>query len=153
MMIEAAPPRLSTSNHAGVSASGRLHALIADHDGFARSTMREALRGVDKVGSVTTAGDGREAMELARYHRPSVLVVDTALPPDGGVELIGRVLDSTPETRVITVSVGDDEAALAALRAGAVGHIDKDVSPGELAELVVRAADGEAVVPQRLIES
>jgi DNA-binding NarL/FixJ family response regulator len=139
------------SNGADSSGVGRLQVLIADRDGLARSMMREALREVDKVGMVTTAGDGREAVDLARYYRPGVVVVDTALPPDGAVDVIGRVLDSTPEARVLTVSVSDDEAALAALRAGAVGHIDKDVEPAQLAELVVRAADGEAVVPQRLI--
>ncbi len=150
-MTRAAHPRGSARNGAGLPKVGRLHVLVADHDGLARSMMREALHEVDKVGMVTTAGDSRETLELARYYRPGVLVVETALPPAGSVELIGRVLDSTPETRVVTVSVNDDDAALAALRAGAVGHIDKGVAPGELAELVVRAADGEAVVPQRLI--
>jgi DNA-binding NarL/FixJ family response regulator len=150
-MSKAAHPRGSARNGASFSNVGRLHVLVADHDGLARSMMREALHEIDKVGMVTTAGDGRETFDLARYYRPGVLVVETALPPTGGVELIGRVLDSTPETRVVTVSVNDDDAALAALRAGAVGHIDKGVAPEELAELVVRAADGEAVVPQRLI--
>jgi DNA-binding NarL/FixJ family response regulator len=150
-MTEAAHSRGSARNGGGLSRVGRLHVLIADHDGLARSMMREALHEIDEVGMVTTAGDGRETLELARYYRPGVLVVETALPPAGAVELIGSVLASTPETRVVTVSVNDDEAALAALRAGAVGHIDKGVAPVELAELVVRAADGEAVVPRRLI--
>ena len=129
----------------------RLRVLIADHDGLARSMMRTSLREADRVAIVATAGDGREALELARYYRPTVLVVDTALPPDGGVELIGKVLLVSPETRVLTVSVDDQQAALAALRAGAVGHIAKDIDPDELARLVVRAADGEAIIPQQLI--
>ena len=80
-----------------------------------------------------------------------MVIIDTALPPDGGVELIGQVLLVSPETRVLTVSVDDQQAALAALRAGAVGHIGKDIDPDELARLVVRAADGEAIIPQQLI--
>lgn len=150
-MTRAALPREPTRNGAHRARVGRLHVLIADHDGLARSMMRDALHAVDEVGMVTTARDGRETVDLARYYRPGVLVVETALPPAGGVDLVGKVLDSTPETRVVTVSVNDDEAALAALRAGAVGHIDKDVAPEELAQRVVRAADGEAVVPERLI--
>ena len=129
----------------------RLRVLIADHDGLARSMMRTSLCEADRVAIVANTGDGREALELARYYRPTVMVVDTALPPDGGVELIGQVLLVSPETRVLTVSVDDQQAALAALRAGAVGHIAKDIDPAELARLVVRAADGEAIIPQQLI--
>jgi two-component system nitrate/nitrite response regulator NarL len=52
---------------------------------------------------------------------------------------------------VLTVSVDDDRTAIAALRAGAVGHIGKDIDPEDLAELVLRAADGEVIVSQRLM--
>jgi DNA-binding NarL/FixJ family response regulator len=55
--------------------------------------------------------------------------------------------------RVVTVSaVADqDEMVLAAFRAGAIGHIDKDIDPDQFARLVTRAADGEAIVPKRLM--
>jgi DNA-binding NarL/FixJ family response regulator len=129
----------------------RLRVLIADHDGLARTMMRTSLAEADSVAIIATAGDGREALKLARYYHPTVLVVDTALPPGGGVELIGQVLLVSPDTRVLTVSVDDQKAALAALRAGAVGHIAKDIDPDELARLVLRAADGEAIIPQQLI--
>ena len=89
--------------------------------------------------------------ELARYYRPTVAIIDTALPPEGAIQLIGKMLQATPDTRVLTVSVDDQQTAMAALRAGAVGHIDKDINPDELAHLVARAADGEAIVPQRLL--
>lgn len=129
----------------------RLRVLVADHDGLARGMMRTALHRADRVAIVVTAGEGREALELARYYHPTVVIIDTALPPDGGVELIAKMLQVAPETRILTVSVDDEQAALAALRAGAVGHIGKDVDPDELARLVVRAADGEAIIPQRLM--
>jgi len=129
----------------------RLRVLIADHDGLARWMMRTALYEDDRVATVHVAGDAREALELARYYRPTVALIDTALPPEGAVELIGKMLQVTPETRVLTVSVDDQQTAMAALRAGAVGHIGKDINPDELADLVARAADGEAIVPQRLL--
>jgi DNA-binding NarL/FixJ family response regulator len=129
----------------------RLRVLIADRDGLARCMMRTALREADRVAIVLTAGDGREALELARFYRPTVVIIDTTLPPDGGVDLIRRVLEISPETRILTVSVDDQLTALAALRAGSVGHIGKEVDPDELVRLVVRAADGEGIVPPRLI--
>jgi DNA-binding NarL/FixJ family response regulator len=129
----------------------RLRVLIADHDGLARCAMRTALGETDQVSIALTAGDDREALQLARYYRPHVMIIDTALLSDNGAELLSRVRHTSPETSIVTISVDDDQTAIAALRAGAIGHIDKDIEPNELARLVVRAADGEAVVPQRLI--
>jgi DNA-binding NarL/FixJ family response regulator len=112
--------------------------------------MRTALLEADRIQVVLLADTAREALELARYYRPAVTIIDTALASNGGVELIGRLRAAAPATRVLMVSV-DDQQAIAGLRAGAVGHIRKDVDPDELARLVLRAAAGEAVVPQRLL--
>ena len=111
--------------------------------------MRFALRNSERIAVVHTAPNSREALDLARYYRPSVAVVDTALPPSGGLELVRGLRLAVPDTRVLTVSVDDDRTAIAALRAGAVGHIGKDIDPEDLAELVLRAADGEVIVSQR----
>jgi two-component system nitrate/nitrite response regulator NarL len=128
-----------------------MRVLIADRDPLARSVIRASLHATDRLVLVATAGDARRALEIACFYRPAVLVVDTALPPDGAAELIGSVRLVSPETRAVTVAVDDQHGALAAFRAGAVGHIDKHTDPDELACLVVRAADGEAVVQQQLI--
>lgn len=126
--------------------------LIADADGLARGMMRVALRNSDRIAAVHTAGNGREALELARYFRPGVAVIDTVVPPRGGLELVRTLLREVPDMRVLTVSsVNDHRTAIAALRAGAVGHIGKDIDPEGLAELVVRAADGEVIVSQWLM--
>ena len=143
----------SVSRQTPGTGDDRLHVLVADSDGFARSMMRFALRNSERIAVVLTAQNGREALELARYHRPSVAIVDTLLPPGGGVELVGKLNQSLPGTRVLTMSVDDDQTALAALRAGAVGHIGKEIEPESLAELVGRAADGEVIVSQPLLSS
>ena len=82
-------PRCS-ANAAGGAASGGdepLRVLIADPDGLARSAMRTALMEADCVALVLLAGHAREALELARYYRPAVTIIDTALPPESGVKL------------------------------------------------------------------
>jgi two-component system nitrate/nitrite response regulator NarL len=135
-----------------VSAGGDepLRVLIADPDGLARSMMRTALLEADRVVVVLLADNSREALELARYYRPAVTVIDTALPPGGGVKAISQLRAVAPATRVLMVSV-DDRQAIAGLRGGAVGHVRKDIDPDELARLILRAADGEAIVPERLV--
>ncbi|MGH2883463.1 MAG: response regulator [Solirubrobacteraceae bacterium] len=125
--------------------------LVADGDGLARGMMRFALTNSDRIGVVHAAGNGREALELARYFRPGVAVVDTVLPPSGGLELVRMLVRALPDIKVLTVSVDDDRTAIAALRAGAVGHIAKDTDPEGLASLVARAANGEVIVSQRLM--
>jgi DNA-binding NarL/FixJ family response regulator len=129
----------------------RLRVLLADDDGLARCMIRTVVGGDDRIAIVLTAADRRQALELARYYHPDVIIVDTALPPSGCVQLIGEVLRHAPDTRILTLAVNDHQTAIAALRAGAVGHIDKDTDPDTLARLVIRAGDGEAIVPQALI--
>ena len=127
-----------------------IRVVIADHDGLARSMLRRELVAADGIATVATAGTGREALELVRSYRPTVLIIDTALLSNGCMELIGRILSASPATRVVTISVDDDRTALAALRAGAIGHLSKDIDPKRLGRLVARAAAGEALVPRRL---
>jgi DNA-binding NarL/FixJ family response regulator len=125
--------------------------LIADHDGLARRMMSAALHHVDRVAAVHTAADAPHALELARDHHPAVAIIDLALAPQDPLELITKILRVTPETRIVTVSIDNPQTAIAALRAGAAGHIYKDVDPDRFATLILRAADGEAIVPQRVL--
>jgi DNA-binding NarL/FixJ family response regulator len=130
-----------------------MRVLIADQDGLARRMMLGVLECADGVAGVEGVRDGREALELACEHRPTMLLIDIALPPDGGVALIRDLMTILPLARVVTVSAADDQdqSVLAAFRAGAIGHIDKDIDPDEFARLVSLAAAGEAIVPRRLM--
>jgi two-component system, NarL family, response regulator LiaR len=129
----------------------RLRVLIADQDALARRMMHDVLQdaGVVVIGD---ARDGREAFELARHYQPEVLLVDIALPPAGGVDVI-RQLMPIVDTRIVTVSAARDrdEPVLTALHAGAIGHIDKDVDPDEFVRLVILASGGEAIIPSRVM--
>ncbi len=133
-----------------VSRDQRVRVVIADHDGLARSMIRAALHDASGIAIVASTGDRREALELAGHYRPTVLILDTGLLSNGRLELVGAILLASPETRILTISVDDDRTALAALRAGAAGHLSKEIDPGKLAALVVRVAAGEAVIPRRL---
>ncbi len=128
----------------------RIRVAIADNDGLARSMMQTALRERD-IAVIASIASAHEVLELVRYYHPTVLIVDTALLRDGGVRLLSSVRAASALTRVLTIAVNDDHTALAALLAGAVGHLSKDINPAKLAELVTRAAAGEAIVPRRLI--
>ena len=125
--------------------------MVADPDGLARRMIQTALQDADGIATLPMATDAHETLEFVRYYQPTVLVLDTALLPDGSVELISELRLTAPETRIVTVSAEHDDTALAALRAGAVGHISKDIDPHHLGRLITLAAHGEAIVPRRLI--
>lgn len=138
----------------GLRAAGdqRVRVLIADHDGLARRMMQDVLQDVAGLVVIGGARNSREAVELARHYRPDVVLVDLALPPAGGVELIRQVVPMV-HTRIVSISSADDldDAILAALHAGAIGHVDKGIEPDEFVRLVMRASGGEAIVPTRIM--
>jgi DNA-binding NarL/FixJ family response regulator len=155
--------RLGSGAPAGADSSGAaalpgargngVRVMVADRDGFARRMLQRVLAQAGEVTTVAEAHDGREALELVRRDPPDVLLVEIGIPPGGGVELIRVLHGARPQMRIVTLSAGADwdAAVLAALRAGAIGHIDKDTAPDQIARLVVLAAGGEAVVPGRLV--
>ncbi len=129
-----------------------IRVLVADADGLARRMVQNALHAAACSMIVHTARDGRETLELAHYYLPELLLIDTALPPAGCLAMISKLVQINPASRILTVAATerDDEAVLEALRAGAIGHIDKEVEPSELGRLVGLAVGGEAIVPRRL---
>jgi DNA-binding NarL/FixJ family response regulator len=144
----------SPNEHAEQRDQDRLCVLIADHDGLARCMMRTALNDTDRISIVLTASDAQEAIELAGYYHPTVMIIDLRLPSIDAGTIIAKIQAASPHTKIVTISADDedDQPVLAALRAGAVGHISKDTEPGRLAHQVLQIADGDAIVPQRLIK-
>jgi chemotaxis response regulator CheB len=95
MTTQAIRPGLPAWEEHPAPGDQRVSVLIADHDDLARR-MLHALQDAAGVAMVSAARDAREALELARYYRPTVLILDTALAPAAGVELIREPLGSCP---------------------------------------------------------
>jgi DNA-binding NarL/FixJ family response regulator len=130
----------------------RLRVLIADPDALARRMVHDALAAAPDVTVVAQTADSREAGELARYHRPDVVLAEASLPGGGGVELTKRLAQDVPETRVVLLSASTEaDLPLRAVRAGAAGCLTKDVDPGLLARLLRKVADGEIAVSRATV--
>ncbi len=116
--------------------------------------MRTALNDTDRISIVLAATDAQEAIELTGYYHPAVMILDLGLPSTDPATIITKIQAVSGQTKVITISADDDDQpVLAALRAGAVGHISKNTQPDRLARQVLQVADGDAIVPQRLIKA
>jgi DNA-binding NarL/FixJ family response regulator len=122
--------------------------LVDDHELF-RAGVRGELG--DRVSIVGEAGSVAEAVPVIRELDPDVVLLDVHLPDGGGEAVIAQVSPERPGVRFLALSVSDAaEDVIGVIRAGARGYVTKSVSPAELAEAVVRVAEGDAVFSQRL---
>jgi DNA-binding NarL/FixJ family response regulator len=128
-----------------------LRVLLADPDALARRTVRDALVPTEGIAVVAQAATAREALELARYHRPDVLVAEAAQPDLGAEELCRRVRATAPATRVVLLCARQcPEQAVRCLRGGAVGYLGKEADVDRLADVIRGVNEGEAAVSRRL---
>jgi DNA-binding NarL/FixJ family response regulator len=138
----------SASAHgAGTSASPRV-ILVDDHALF-RAGVRSELD--ERVSVLGEAGTVEEAVKLISREVPDVVLLDVHMPDGGGVEVIRRVASELPDVRFLALSVSDAASdVIAVIRAGARGYVTKTISADELADAVLRVAEGDAVFSPRL---
>jgi DNA-binding NarL/FixJ family response regulator len=125
--------------------------LLADDHALFRAGMRSLLRVLPDVEVVAEAGNGREAVELARQHHPDLVVMDISMKELNGLDATLRIKTETPGIQVIILSMHDSEDFVArALRAGASGYLLKDSAEPEL-ELALNAVlRGETYLSPRV---
>ncbi|HZC05086.1 MAG TPA: response regulator transcription factor [Ktedonobacterales bacterium] len=120
--------------------------LVDDHQ-LVRWGVRSFLEKQPGITVLGEASSGAEALGLAAELVPDVVLMDLVMPDMDGVETTRRLKQVSPASQVIILtSYHDDEHIFPAIRAGALSYILKDVGSGELAEIVRKAARGEAVM-------
>jgi DNA-binding NarL/FixJ family response regulator len=125
--------------------SGRRVLVVDDHPLY-REGLVTALSMLAGVDVVAEAGDGAEAVELARRTAPDVVVMDLNLPGLGGIEATRRITTVLPGTAVLVLTMLEgDDALFAAMRAGARGYLLKGADRQEIARALDRVSDGEVV--------
>lgn len=118
----------------------RLRILLADDHTLVRAGIRALLAQMPDIEIVGEAGDGREALALAKAYGPDVLLMDIAMTGMSGLEAAAQVKKECPGVKVIILSMhANEEYVIQALRAGAVGYLLKDAAAVEL-ELALKAA-------------
>jgi DNA-binding NarL/FixJ family response regulator len=125
----------------------KLRLVLADDQALFREGLRTLLRLIPDFEIVGEARDGREAIEQASRLRPDVVLMDLRMPGLGGVEATRAICDAKLGSRVLVLSTFDDDVEIsAALTAGAVGYLLKDVPSEKLAEAIRLAARGESAL-------
>ncbi|MFF4986241.1 response regulator [Streptosporangium saharense] len=123
-----------------------LRVVIADDQELVRAGFGMILEAQPDIEVVAEAGDGIEAVEAVRAHRPDVLLLDIRMPRMDGIEAAGIVSAETA-CRVLMLTTFDlDDYVFEALRAGASGFLLKDVRRDDLVHAVRVVAAGESLL-------
>jgi DNA-binding NarL/FixJ family response regulator len=122
----------------------RIKILLVDDQPLFREGLRTLLSVHPDFEVVGEAGNGGEAIKLARSLLPMVVLMDLQMPVLDGVAATRRLHEEQPDCRVIVLTTfDDDEMVFDGLRAGAVGYLLKDAPSEKLAEAIRVAARGE----------
>lgn len=114
-----------------------MRVLVADDHTMVRESLVAVLHAQDDVEVVAQASDGLEAVEKACQTRPDVVVADLSMPRLSGLEVVRRLREAMPGTRVLVLTMHqEDEYVLQAVRAGAAGYLVKDSAAAELVDAV-----------------
>ena len=127
--------------------------VVDDHPLFTRGLtllLPEVSDG--RVRVVGTTDDASAAAALVQRFRADVAVVDVQMPPPGGTRAIAAIRRVAPTVRVVAMSgLADADAAVEALRAGAVSFLPKTADPESLVGPLLSVLDGWSVLPEPLL--
>ncbi len=118
--------------------------LLVDDHGVVRQGLRMFLSLDPEFEVVGEAGNGEDAIELARKLQPDVILLDLIMPGMDGISIIQQVRKDRLQTEIIALtSVIDDTLIYGALRAGALGYLLKDTQADDLCRAIKAASNGQ----------
>src|SRR5947207_7741818 len=128
-----------------------MRVLLADDHVLVRAGLRALLAQLPMVSEIYEAGDGREAIAIVHEKRPDVTLMDVAMPIMNGFEAMSRILKEKPETRVVILSMYEDEEFVwRALRLGAAGYVAKSSAVAKLEAALHAVENGEVYISPAL---
>ncbi len=128
-------------------------AIIADDHDIVRRGLRGILESEGTYRIIAEASDGLTAAQLVDKHKPNVLILDLNMPRLHGIEVLRQTRSTSPQTRVIVLSMHNDEPyVIEALRAGAMAYILKGSESAEIAHALKEVLAGRRFLSATLSE-
>jgi DNA-binding NarL/FixJ family response regulator len=110
----------------------KINIVLADDHILVRKGIKAMLESEEDLNVVGEAGDGKEALEVARTLHPDILVLDIRMPEMTGIEAASQLSEVSPATKALILSMHDsEEYVLQSLDAGAYGYLLKDTDKTE----------------------
>jgi DNA-binding NarL/FixJ family response regulator len=118
--------------------------LIVDDHPLFREGVKTLIERTPHFTVVGEAGNGKEAVALAKALKPDVVLLDLSLPDQSGVEVTRQIRTSLPDTRIVIVSMHSRvEFITEAFQAGATGYVVKESATEKLVEGLEAVSKGE----------
>lgn len=131
----------------------KIRILLVDDHTLVRNSLQRLMSRMVDVEVVAEAGDGLEAIELARQHRPDVVLMDVTMPRLNGIDATRRICDEHPQIKVLGLSAHLEHGLIAEmLRAGALGYILKESTLDEFAEAIREVAAGRRFLGRQVTD-
>ena len=127
--------------------------LIVDDHAIVGGGLKLFLSNIEGIEIAGEARNGTEALALVKLRHWDLLLLDIGLPDMNGIEVLKRVKRDQPELPVLIFSMyAEDDYAMAALEAGALGYLPKDSAPEEILVAIRRASSGERYLSAALAD-
>jgi DNA-binding NarL/FixJ family response regulator len=128
-----------------------IRVLLADDHALVRAGIHALLDAMEGVSVVAEASDGREAVALARVHRPDIAVMDISMKELNGIDAGVQIRAERPQTKVLILSMhASQEFVHRALKSGVSGYLVKDAAPLELRTAIETLMGGEVYLSPRI---
>jgi DNA-binding NarL/FixJ family response regulator len=123
-----------------------IRVLLADDHAMIRAGLRLMLETAPAITVVGEAGDGAEAVRLARLLAPDVVLMDVRMPGTDGIEATRRIVAERLAEVIVLTTFDLDEYVFGAIRAGAAGFLVKTAEASAVVTAVERVAAGEGML-------
>ncbi|WP_194791158.1 UvrY/SirA/GacA family response regulator transcription factor [Pseudomonas sp. UFMG81] len=126
--------------------------VVDDHD-LVRTGITRMLADIDGLQVVGEADSGEAALKLARELKPDVVLMDVKMPGIGGLEATRKLLRSHPETKVVAVTVcEEDPFPTRLMQAGAAGYLTKGAGLDEMVQAIRLAFAGQRYISPQIAQ-
>lgn len=131
----------------------RTTVLICDDHTLFREGIKEILKNQPSIEILDEAENGREAVSKANRVHPDIVLMDIAMPDLGGFEATGRILRDSPRTKVIILTMYEEEEVITrCLKAGASGYVLKDAPRSDLMHAIDTVKRGGQYLSSRALK-
>lgn len=120
-----------------------IRVLLVDDHAMVRQGLRSVLDGYSDLTIIAEAGDGEEAVALAKLLHPDLIVMDVNLPRLDGIEATRRIRTDRPDALIVGLSVNQAEHVVSAMKAaGAAAFLTKESAADHLYETIEAVVEG-----------
>lgn len=129
----------------------KINILIADDHSMVRQGLKQILELEKDIAVIAQASNGEEAVELARLHKPDIILMDINMPGMNGLQAIKELKKESSPTKIIVLTIHEDrEYLFKTLQMGAEGYVLKDAEPSVLIEAIRNVNKGRTYIQSNM---